>query len=720
MKELSAENEPSNPNPAPATLFIPWGCRVCMLLSIICLLAFGYATFDLVSTHLSAKKQLLTIAEQETRSNAEQLGGQLRDVEQLTLSLVQELSDAPHSQGSLEARLRDILERNPKVYGVGLSFLPDHNPVGKRLYAPYVIRQGDELRRVNIEDSYDYTAAGNTWFHQPLNEGPGWVPVYWGDAGQSMMATYAAVVPDRQGQPQAVLTIDLALNDIWRMVAGLNFGSTSYGFLIDSDGKLIAHPLKEMVLEKRRLEHLFSDDGEGSFIAATRALELGQHVVLDQSNAVTGQPSLTVLIPVPEAGWFMGATFVKEELELADHDARQLWIRLVAAAVFLVISIALLYLTRDRTLMVRRLHTVAVVCGVTLAIGLAALWSLQHMMGVESPYSDQILDSQAGVKTFQEELTWHNQTSHLRAPMFVPTGVLLRALKMTELNEVQATGILWQSYPFDTPAEERQFWFPDALSTELQEIYRVRRDGREVVGWAFDTRLRQTFDNRAYPFDAISVRFRIRPRGTFGQTVYVPDLEAYDVVIPSAKPFVASNISIPGWKIVQTYFRPQSHGYGMNYGLHGSPVDPIVRDLVLVTTLKRNLMDNFISVIIPVLVLLLLSYGAIMMTSGDGSKVSIYDFKPMRMLMVGTSFCLFLILATINMRNRVVSDEIIYIEKLYFLLYFLAFGNVFIAMKIANRSNRFLSYQDGRLVKAFYFPAVMGVIFLITLFSFHT
>jgi hypothetical protein len=144
-----------------------------------------------------------------------------------------------------------------------------------------------------------------------------------------------------------------------------------------------------------------------------------------------------------------------------------------------------------------------------------------------------------------------------------------------------------------------------------------------------------------------------------------------------------------------------------------------VRDLVLVTRLKRNLVDNFISVIIPVFVLIFLAYGAMLMVSGDPKKVEIYDFTPMRTLVVGISFCLFLILATISLRNRVASDAIIYIEKLYFLLYFLAFGNVFIAMRIADRQNPLLAWRDGLVVKAFYFPIVLGAVFLITLFAFH-
>lgn len=696
-----------------------WSRHLVQLFVLACLLTFAYTTYDLISTHHQAGRHILAVAKEETRRNAAQLSAELRRVEQLGRELSREFAASSPAPKRLEARLHEVVRRHPRIYGVAIGYLPDRHPQVEGLYAPYVIRQGESRKLVRIETFYDYAATPHAWFQQPLQKGPGWVPVYWGDAGQSMMATFATPVLDRQGESQAVVVVDLALNDIWNLINGLDFGSSSYGFIVDSDGKLIAHPVRERVLNKQHIGRLSANDDGVDAESARRALRSGQTTVLQQHNSVTGQPSITVLVPIQETGWLMGATFVRQEMKLAHHDALRLWLHFVASAVALVVALALGYLAVCRAPLARRIHRAALACGLAMSLGVAALWGLQYFMGIDSPYHDRILDGQASVQNYQNELIQANRDNHLPAPRFVPTGVLLRALKMTDVNEVRATGILWQSYPPDTPAEAQRFWFPDALSTHLEEIYRLRQNGREIVGWAFDVALRQAFDNRAYPFDDIAVRLRIRPRQIFSQAIYVPDLAAYDIVIPSAKPFVASNITIPGWKVVQTYFRPQAHGYGMDYGLHGSAVNSRVRDLVLVTTLQRNLMDNFVSVIIPVLVLILLAYGSIRMISGDPAKVKIYDFKPMRMLLVGTSFCLFLILATINLRNCVASDEVIYIEQLYFLLYFIAFGNVFLGMKIATRSGGLLAHDDGRLVKAFYFPVVIGIIFLITFFAFH-
>lgn len=290
---------------------------------------------------------------------------------------------------------------------------------------------------------------------------------------------------------------------------------------------------------------------------------------------------------------------------------------------------------------------------------------------------------------------------------------------MTERNEVRVTGILWHIYNKDLPQVSREFWFPDSSDTKLKEIYRTENGADEVVGMGFDASLRQTFDNHIYPFDDVAIRLRIRPRQVLGSQVYVPDLAAYDVVIPGAVPFVANNISIPGWEVVQTYFTTQVHGYGMDYGLHGRAIDSSVRDLVLTVKLKRKWLENFLSVIIPVLVIILLSYGSIRMTTGKPEQFEIYDFKPMRMIVVGSTFSLFIIFATINLRNRVTSESITYIEQIYFLLYLMTFSNVFISMKISKRSEHFLFRNDGRLIKAFYLPVMLGIIFLITLFAFY-
>ena len=692
---------------------------IVLLLFVAASLWLAFAAVDRQSTHRAAEREALETAVAATRERADEIGATLAAIEDRARVLARDFAGPPASRDDIELQLQTLLWEDPRLFGAGLSFLPGRHPAEAGLYAPYAIRD-DGVRLVRIEESYDYTDPGHAWFHRPLESGAGWVPVYWGEAGGSMMATYAVPVPGPGGEPMAVFNVDLALDDISTLVGAAGFGASGYGFLVDTDGKIIAHPLDSVVLERRRLGPML-DGADGETLAALqRSLENGQRYVVDAPNPVTGQPSITVIEPVPGIGWFVGASFVKAEMELAGEHALDLDLRLVAAAVTWAVSAALVWLVLGPGGdWCRRVRASAVASGVALMAGTVALWVLQHEQGLSSPYHDAIVDSEASVAAYREEIEVHHRETHRPPPAFVPTGLIVRALKMTGLNEVRATGIIWQRYPADVPGSQRGFWFPDALSSTIEEIYRTREGDVEVVGWSFDARLRQDFDNRVYPFDDIDVRLRVRPGQTLGNTVLVPDLAAYDVLIPSARPFVASNITVPGWNVAQTWFSTQGHGYGMDYGLREADTIPQVRDLVLVTSLKRDWVNNFISVIIPVFVLILLAYGAVRMTSGDPDKVRVYDFKPMRMLFLGATFCLFLILATISLRNRVVSDAIIYIEQLYFLLYFMTFVNVFIAMRIADRGHRLLAFQDGRLVKAFYLPAILAAMFVITFIAFH-
>jgi hypothetical protein len=202
--------------------------------------------------------------------------------------------------------------------------------------------------------------------------------------------------------------------------------------------------------------------------------------------------------------------------------------------------------------------------------------------------------------------------------------------------------------------------------------------------------------------------------------IFVPDFRSYSVIVPTLKPFVANNIAIPGWQPIQSYYKPYSHAYNMTFGFRKQRVDDHVRDLVLVVTLQREWISIFVSVIIPIFVLMALAYASLMMISSDEQKIKAYDFKAQRMLMVGATFCLFLVIATVNLRERIVSDSITYIEQLYFLLYLLILSNVLIGMGITRKVPfLWLDYQDGIIARYLFWPVTLGIFFLLTLWNFY-
>jgi hypothetical protein len=305
-------------------------------------------------------------------------------------------------------------------------------------------------------------------------------------------------------------------------------------------------------------------------------------------------------------------------------------------------------------------------------------------------------------------------------PVFVPTGILVRSAKITGLNEATVYGIAWQRVPdgadFDAVAGIR---LPDATESSFEQDYRIQEDGHTVVGWSFSAVIRQSYDNQIYPFDRINLFVRMRTDDAFSSVVLVPDLKGYELIAPSAKAFVANNIIVPGWHVDKTYFTFGEHAYNIDFGLRQKREDDYVRDLVLNIPLSRLWVGNMVSVLVPVFIIIAFSYSCLKMICNDHSIRKLFNFDAMRMVVVGASFSLFLVIATQTLRSHVVSEGLIYIEQIYFIIYFVLLTNVFIAIGVTKLDHPLFRFQDGALFVKLYWPVVTLTVFLVTLLNFY-
>jgi len=85
-------------------------------------------------------------------------------------------------------------------------------------------------------------------------------------------------------------------------------------------------------------------------------------------------------------------------------------------------------------------------------------------------------------------------------------------------------------------------------------------------------------------------------------------------------------------------------------------------------------MASIISIFLPLFILALNMYNALLLSSNDEKKVNVLWFRPANMQVVAGSFLLFLVFSTINIRNHMLSDTILYVEYIFFLMYFIIFG----------------------------------------------
>ena len=112
--------------------------------------------------------------------------------------------------------LRLHVEHNPIIYGAWVTYAPYQFDQQKKLFAPYVFRQGDSIKQIDaVSDTYDYTDGSHEFWNKPVTMGKGvWTEPYFDEgAGNIMMSSYA--VPFyHKGKLLGVTGIDMPLHDI--------------------------------------------------------------------------------------------------------------------------------------------------------------------------------------------------------------------------------------------------------------------------------------------------------------------------------------------------------------------------------------------------------------------------------------------------------------------------------------------------------------------------
>ncbi len=257
----------------------------------------------------------LTLHEQSSReaeramsrlaaSYTARLDGYLREAARVaevaarSMELAERLSD-----DEIYQQLENNVRQMPLIYGACAAFEPKtRKPAG--LFAPYVCRDGDHLRRVNIDESvYDWYADPRfTWYSEPKRLGRGvWSAPYFDEgAGNVLMSTYSA--PFRAGAAfGGVCTVDIDLPQL-RSTVGREIHEDLDFFILAPDGRYVFHPDAARIMSRTALEYA-QDAGESSLPSIMpRMLSGGVGAAWIEKWESDG-PLGVFFSPVPSTGW---------------------------------------------------------------------------------------------------------------------------------------------------------------------------------------------------------------------------------------------------------------------------------------------------------------------------------------------------------------------------------------------------------------------------------
>ncbi|WP_254430744.1 hypothetical protein [Ruegeria arenilitoris] len=332
------------------------------------------------------------------------------------------------------------------------------------------------------------------------------------------------------------------------------------------------------------------------------------------------------------------------------------------------------------------------------------------------------LPDQASVDSYLESLE--------NAPDYrVRTGIFLKSFSFVDASDIHVTGYVWQHYQtgvhdaIKPEPGQAGFLLPESVdvgSGLIEEAYRMPEPGGEVIGWYFEQTLRQSFDYTSYPFDHKTVWVRFWP-GRFDVNVaLVPDFDAYPATGPKDIFGIDNRIVMGTWERENTYFDYKLSDLDTTLGINQNEFQTRLPELHYNFVIKRNFANAFVVHMIPLIVVTMLLFGAVMTVTRKPNLVERHDFSTSSV--IGTCSVLFfvILLAHVQLREGFAGSPVIYMESFFFLMYFMLLVvsvNTYLFVSESAPSLRLIHYRDNLIPKAAFWPFVLSCMIAITAYN---
>ena len=261
------------------------------------------------------------------------------------------LQQREYTREGLEQLLKDIVENNEDIFGSTIALNPElvDDPLG---FAPYYFHNEGILTRADLaEERNNY--QDQHWFLEPIRVGkPVWVEPYFDRAGGEILMTTFSVPVFRVGEEgqrflYAVVTADVALDELQRYIRRLRLGEHGFGLLLSKKGVILAAKNPENIM-RHYLETHQAEQDRGTWQEMFESALRGD--VLARETTCDNIPGTCVvrLGSMDSTGWPIGVLYSQDEI-LAPLQEYQLRTALVSILTLLVMAIAVATITRRLT-----------------------------------------------------------------------------------------------------------------------------------------------------------------------------------------------------------------------------------------------------------------------------------------------------------------------------------------------------------------------------------
>jgi hypothetical protein len=277
----------------------------------------------------SVKKEILDKHELIAKSTGETVRLYFSSY-QKSLQVFANTADLVHSNDpvKLKANMGDLLKSLENVDVISFLSLDDYSKVVS------VKPNAQETFKEVVKEPYlKYLTFGNR--HTSIKDVS---PVFTSTISNDPVVLVKAYVHDDNDTKRGVIFAEVGLAYINRICGEIGYGSKEYCTIVDSQGKVVAHPNKEWVKQSRNL----------SSLAIVQEIKKGQSGSMDYHSENLGEGAVSGFSTVKKLGWGVMISQSKTDLDSPLRQVMTTIMKWLIMGVFLALIVAF-FLTRQIT-----------------------------------------------------------------------------------------------------------------------------------------------------------------------------------------------------------------------------------------------------------------------------------------------------------------------------------------------------------------------------------
>ncbi len=581
--------------------YILWGG---FILSCILLLL---SIIDWQQENKDILQNLKDISTAKVESAAEKINKKFDLIERIADALSQDLSEGRLKKEDIPARIERDIKENNDIWSITIAYEPFQFKEEQKLYAPSVQRtkQGP-VKKENL--ALDYTIQKDNWYHKALQKGQWFDPAY-GPKSDLFFAHYGLPFFDKNKKPVGVISLKIALNfalekkPITEIAKELVVGKSGYGLIFSNKGTLVYHPIAQNVLEQKTINDLAREQGIPEIEDIAKKVLAGKSGLAKIYSSYDKQDLWITYRPIKVPGWAIGIIFDEDEIKLPVLEERHNFILVLLSLLFALFILSLLFVRIERPT-VDKFVRLSIICTALLACAIVAFWYFILISPSVTKAKGIPIETPIGLQTYIDDARKIARELQEPKPIVIPTGIYIFNLHFPNLDHVDFTGYIWQTYGPEQESISKEFIIPQATNVTKTKILDQKEGDNHVLVWKVSARLPRIHNYAQFPYDSATISVPIESKDITKNILLVPDLSTYFDFDPALVPGVDKDFSLSGFNIKKSYFSIETTKPSSSFGSKSLKKIYQVHKLDFNIIITRNILNPLIVYLLPLLVIL--------------------------------------------------------------------------------------------------------------------